>query len=185
MNDDSLLGRELRAMLQTEGGRRRFCKFISSYCGMLLAESSSLQVAVLATMPYRAYLLTQHWRNTAAAAKSRAGNRCQICNSKQHLEAHHRTYERRGFESESDLTVLCTDCHEKFHATVPPDESGNPSPITEFEVMTAGMTEAEEIECLMKLIADKRRQQGIPAELSPIQVPVRKTRSVTMAQSVK
>ena len=78
--------------------------------------------AMLATMAYRDYLRTPHWQRTRAAAIERAGKRCQVCNDYGiPLEVHHRTYERRGAEDPSDLTVLCWSCHQLFHKT--PDGS--------------------------------------------------------------
>lgn len=67
------------------------------------------------TMRYRDYLQTDEWQVRRAAALRNADNRCQVCNSGGRLNVHHRTYERRGIELESDLTVLCADCHELFH----------------------------------------------------------------------
>jgi hypothetical protein len=73
------------------------------------------QAAQLRTMPYRDYLKTPHWRQTRQRALERADRRCQLCNSPDNLQVHHRTYERRGSERDDDLTVLCADCHTKFH----------------------------------------------------------------------
>ncbi len=64
---------------------------------------------------YREYLQTDEWRARADAAKERAGNRCQLCNAAGPLEAHHRTYERRGKELPEDLVALCHDCHTGHH----------------------------------------------------------------------
>jgi hypothetical protein len=65
---------------------------------------------------YRAYISSPAWRAKAAAAKARAGHRCQLCNRTGSLDAHHRTYERfGGDELPEDLTVLCRKCHEKHH----------------------------------------------------------------------
>lgn len=72
-------------------------------------------VTLLRTMPYRDYLKTPHWKATRQRALERADRRCQLCNSTDHLEVHHRTYERRGCERADDLTVLCARCHSKFH----------------------------------------------------------------------
>lgn len=69
----------------------------------------------LRVMPYQEYLQTEHWRTVAQEAKERAGWRCAICNSKGPLHAHHRTYERRGNETEGDVIALCAPCHRKFH----------------------------------------------------------------------
>lgn len=71
-------------------------------------------------MPYEEYLKTEHWAEISAEAKKRAGNACQLCNaSGTTLDVHHRTYERRGFERLDDLTVLCRQCHAKFHDKQP------------------------------------------------------------------
>ena len=67
------------------------------------------------TMPYPDYLKTEHWQKTAAAAKERAGQKCQVCNKYGQLHTHHRTYERRGAELPEDLIVLCAGCHSLFH----------------------------------------------------------------------
>jgi hypothetical protein len=79
------------------------------------------RVAQLAAMSYEDYLRTPEWQAKADAAKRRAGHRCQVCNRPGVLNAHHRTYERRGDEEPGDLVVLCGDgqgedgCHGLFH----------------------------------------------------------------------
>jgi 5-methylcytosine-specific restriction endonuclease McrA len=70
----------------------------------------------LRTMPYSEYLLTSEWDETRKRALKRAGYRCQTCNQANcKLHVHHRTYKRLGEEWNSDLIVLCGDCHELFH----------------------------------------------------------------------
>lgn len=64
---------------------------------------------------YREYLNSPHWHLVRAAAIHKADYRCQLCHSPNNLQVHHRTYERRGEEKLSDVTVLCRDCHRKFH----------------------------------------------------------------------
>ena len=64
---------------------------------------------------YHQYLGSDLWREKATMAKENAGQRCQVCNGTYRLEAHHRTYERLGFEDRDDITVLCRDCHQVFH----------------------------------------------------------------------
>lgn len=66
-------------------------------------------------MSYQDYLQSEHWKKLSAETKRLAGNRCQVCNGKKRLEAHHRTYERIGFELPGDLIVLCYKCHGIFH----------------------------------------------------------------------
>jgi phosphoserine aminotransferase len=63
---------------------------------------------------YSEYIQSSAWKRKADAAKKRAGYRCQVCNGKKRLEAHHRTYDNLGHEKPEDITVLCHDCHELF-----------------------------------------------------------------------
>lgn len=69
----------------------------------------------LAAMRYADYLQTPEWQARRTRALRAAGYRCQVCNSQGELHVHHRTYERRGREYASDLTVLCADCHRQYH----------------------------------------------------------------------
>lgn len=63
---------------------------------------------------YQDYLTTGRWRELASDTKARAGGRCQVCNSPDNLETHHRTYERLGAELPGDLICLCRECHAVF-----------------------------------------------------------------------
>jgi len=65
---------------------------------------------------YLAYLSSPAWKTRAADARRRAGRRCQLCNRTGELHVHHRTYERLGHELDEDLIVLCSRCHNRFHA---------------------------------------------------------------------
>jgi hypothetical protein len=70
----------------------------------------------LHTMPYREYLQSPEWQVTRKRAMKRSGFRCQVCNAYGvRLNVHHRTYERRGYEENQDLIVLCEGCHSIFH----------------------------------------------------------------------
>lgn len=82
----------------------------------VLREMLKVTPQELRTMPYQDYLQTDHWKQTRAVALDAAGRRCQLCNSPERLQVHHRTYERRGEELPSDLIVLCNSCHSTFHA---------------------------------------------------------------------
>lgn len=64
---------------------------------------------------YADYLKTEHWQEVRKKALERAGYHCQLCSSKDSLQAHHNSYERLGHELDSDLVVLCNSCHEKHH----------------------------------------------------------------------
>lgn len=66
----------------------------------------------------RVYLRTDHWRKVAAEARIRAGHRCERCGvrgSYRLLETHHRSYANLWHERDTDLQVLCHDCHFKLH----------------------------------------------------------------------
>lgn len=70
----------------------------------------------LKDMPYQEYLQTPEWQEKRKRALKKSDYRCQVCNTNsEQLNVHHRTYERRGDEIDSDLIVLCRSCHEKFH----------------------------------------------------------------------
>lgn len=75
---------------------------------------------------YDAYLHSQAWRNRRLAAIEAAGGRCQLCNSPENLEAHHRTYVRFGRELPGDLTVLCDPCHMLFHGRLGESDAVDP-----------------------------------------------------------
>lgn len=68
-------------------------------------------------MEYSEYLQTDYWKAVADAVKKRDGYRCVICNSRDSLVAHHRSYAHRGNELDhlDDLSCMCRPCHENFH----------------------------------------------------------------------
>lgn len=68
-------------------------------------------------MTYREFLMTPYWKAIAEDVKRKSGNKCQLCNSTEGLNVHHRTYENHGDELHNmkDLICLCADCHSKFH----------------------------------------------------------------------
>jgi len=68
-------------------------------------------------MNYQDFLKTPYWKAIAAQTKYKAGFCCQLCNGKEGLATHHRTYENHGAEHAhlEDLIVLCENCHSKFH----------------------------------------------------------------------
>lgn len=65
---------------------------------------------------YHDYLRSLAWRVKRTGALARAGYKCQVCNSAARLEVHHREYTNLFHEHASDLTVLCHDCHQLYHA---------------------------------------------------------------------
>lgn len=67
---------------------------------------------------YHEYINSDEWKEKSRQAKERAGHRCQLCNRKGNdttLHTHHNTYDRLLLELDSDLIVLCSECHAKFH----------------------------------------------------------------------
>ena len=70
-------------------------------------------------MPYGEFLKTPYWKALSQQAKYKSKFKCQLCNSSEKLETHHRTYDFHGQEHEYEgfkqLIVLCRECHGKFH----------------------------------------------------------------------
>ncbi len=68
-------------------------------------------------MNYRDFLKTPYWKTVAQKKKHQCAYKCQLCNSGENLQTHHRTYDTFGEEifNMKDLTVLCDACHAKHH----------------------------------------------------------------------
>jgi hypothetical protein len=67
---------------------------------------------------YHEYINTSEWKAKSAFIKQYKGNTCQRCGITKcgsDLRAHHKTYDRLGFELLDDLECLCIPCHEKHH----------------------------------------------------------------------
>lgn len=112
-----------------KGGRRHYWALSCENCRSKKSQINTAEwdrimaaqqkmVERLRTMPYSEYLRTDHWQEIRRAKLRRAKYACQLCNSGGVLDVHHRTYERRGCEIDSDLIVLCRSCHGKFHDKV-------------------------------------------------------------------
>lgn len=85
-----------------------------------LSQGSAVPVTperllVLRTMTYSEYLQTEEWKAQRTRSLERFNNRCALCNNENRLHVHHRTYKNRGAERDTDLTTLCSACHELFH----------------------------------------------------------------------
>lgn len=61
------------------------------------------------------YLLSAEWERRKQRALERADHKCQACSCASSLQVHHNTYERVGHEFDTDLFVMCDDCHGKIH----------------------------------------------------------------------
>ena len=70
-------------------------------------------------MNYYEYLQSEEWQAMRAAAMRYYDNRCALCNGRDSLHVHHRTYERLGQERVNDLIVLCDSCHSRHHGVLP------------------------------------------------------------------
>jgi 5-methylcytosine-specific restriction endonuclease McrA len=64
---------------------------------------------------YAAYLASDHWQEKREEMLAKCGYRCSVCSSSEFLNVHHNSYQNLGNEKDSDLVVLCRDCHALFH----------------------------------------------------------------------
>ncbi len=79
----------------------------------------------LSELPYKEYLLTDYWKNRREEWIAKAAGACQLCNASDNvLNVHHRRYDRRGHEMDSDVIVLCRNCHAKHHDKLHPSSIG-------------------------------------------------------------
>lgn len=70
------------------------------------------------SMPYRDYLLTEHWQEFRRVALKHHGKKCKVCGSKRFLHVHHLSYDNLGNESVDDVEILCRYCHEEYHGII-------------------------------------------------------------------
>lgn len=87
----------------------------------VLAENLQNIIAVLpcSVFPdwdYEVYLQSKEWESRKKEYYSRHGCKCDICGSGSHIQLHHLNYKRLGYENDSDLIGLCTECHMLLHA---------------------------------------------------------------------
>ncbi len=68
----------------------------------------------LSRSEYAKYIVSPEWMRRAAALKLKRGA-CEDCGESEGLQVHHLTYQRLGYERDSDLLVLCDDCHAARH----------------------------------------------------------------------
>lgn len=66
---------------------------------------------------YRRYLKSNTWLRVRIRIFKLRGYQCEKCGISEgvQLEVHHRSYERLGFELDSDLQILCRICHLSAH----------------------------------------------------------------------
>ncbi len=75
---------------------------------------------------YASYLKSDWWLRLRELALEHYGRSCALCGSDKKLNVHHRTYKRLGSERLGDLTILCRDCHARFHA-----DRAEPEPVSD------------------------------------------------------
>lgn len=83
--------------------------------GKLRVCDSCRRAGARTHLTYKEYIQSDGWKVRRLRALALAENRCQVCNSPNAPQVHHRTYERLGHERDADLIVLCRDCHKLFH----------------------------------------------------------------------
>jgi ClpP class serine protease len=69
---------------------------------------------------YDEYIKSKMWyRKREDFLGNKKDKNCEVCGNAKASQVHHRTYQRLTLEKMSDLTLLCRECHEKFHKVVP------------------------------------------------------------------
>lgn len=116
----------------------------------------------LRTMPYADYLQSPEWRLRRNARLRAVGFRCEQCHEPKGLQVHHVTYERRGQEWDTDLEVLCADCHEGIHRQVFREQNLAVYVMLVSEAIRAG--HGESFADLREAACDLCRQHRIPSD---------------------
>jgi len=108
-----------------ERGIKKILKDYLKYAQLNIIRSASKEeigeikkkefIKKLQSMRYKDYLKSQYWQAIREKALKNADYRCQLCNSQENLNVHHRTYTNKGNEKLEDLIVLCNECHKIFH----------------------------------------------------------------------
>ena len=71
-------------------------------------------------LTYRQYLQTEHWQTLRKAHIAAIGDQCQVENcSGRGVILHHRDYDQLGFERQTDVALVCSECHDKIHREMP------------------------------------------------------------------
>lgn len=64
---------------------------------------------------YGGYLQSPAWKAKRIEILAKRGVACERCQSAREIQVHHLTYARVGKELDSDLAVLCENCHRQEH----------------------------------------------------------------------
>jgi len=67
---------------------------------------------------YAKFLRSPEWKKRRQSLFQQFdGTTCEICNSSERINVHHNNYSRKGCERDSDLVILCCECHNLFHSS--------------------------------------------------------------------
>lgn len=119
---------------------------------------------------YAEYLQSPHWQYVRKLALRRAGDHCQVCGRARTdhgviLDVHHNTYARRGEELESDVVVLCRECHERHHSgegDLPSPRAPRPRPTRPRYTDYTLCTSANALELLVAAFEGSSRLEASP-----------------------
>jgi hypothetical protein len=82
-----------------------------------LPKNSAAEIRRLKAISYHdEYLISPWWRRRRHERLKKANGKCERCSRVvRFTDVHHVYYDRIGEERDSDLEVLCRDCHTKLH----------------------------------------------------------------------
>jgi len=66
-------------------------------------------------MNYEAYIASKAWKRMRSKYEAKYPKRCYICDGREKIHLHHKTYKRLGKERLGDLVWLCEECHAIIH----------------------------------------------------------------------
>jgi hypothetical protein len=81
---------------------------------LAISNASGLPVAEWRKI-YKKYLKSAVWLKVRLRIFALRGSVCEKCGDKEHLNIHHLTYRNVGFELDTDLQILCGECHCRVH----------------------------------------------------------------------
>jgi len=67
---------------------------------------------------YHTYIKSKFWKRRKIELFKTRSKLCDKCGSNKNIQVHHLKYDylQFGKEKDSDLAILCNDCHELFHS---------------------------------------------------------------------
>lgn len=81
-----------------------------------IANVSVVQPCIVAPdWDYELYLKSKEWEQRRQEYFSKNGYKCNVCGSQHIIQLHHLNYNRLGYEKDSDLICLCSECHKLLH----------------------------------------------------------------------